>query len=47
MWFGNTRLAEELVKGANEAGLDQVRFFNDSDEAAAAIIGELKYGTWC
>lgn len=42
--WGIRGLAEELVKGAKEAGLDQVRFFNDSDEAAAAIIGELKDG---
>jgi UDP-N-acetylmuramoyl-tripeptide--D-alanyl-D-alanine ligase len=42
--WGVRGLAEELVAGAKGAGLNQVRFFNDSAEAAAAIIGELIEG---
>jgi len=42
--WGVRGLAAELVAGAKEAGLDQVRFFNDADDAAAAIIGELTSG---
>jgi UDP-N-acetylmuramoyl-tripeptide--D-alanyl-D-alanine ligase len=42
--WGVRGLAEQLVAGAKEAGLNQVRFFNDSNEAAAAIIGELTEG---
>ena len=42
--WGVRGLAEQLVAGAKEAGLDQVRFFNNSDEAAAAIVGEIVSG---
>lgn len=42
--WGVRGLAEELVAGAKEAGLKEVRFFDDSTEAAAAIIGELTEG---
>ncbi|MDQ3472682.1 MAG: UDP-N-acetylmuramoyl-tripeptide--D-alanyl-D-alanine ligase [Acidobacteriota bacterium] len=42
--WGIRGLAEELVAGAKEAGLDQVRFFKDSDAAAAAIVDELVAG---
>ena len=44
MVWGVRGLAAELVAGAREAGLEQVRFFNDSDEAAAAIVGEIAAG---
>jgi UDP-N-acetylmuramoyl-tripeptide--D-alanyl-D-alanine ligase len=42
--WGVRGLAEQLVAGAKEAGLNQVRFFNDADEAAAAIVGEIVPG---
>ena len=42
--WGVRGLAEQLVAGAKEAGLDQVRFFNSSDEAAAAIVDEIVAG---
>jgi len=42
--WGVRGLAEELVAGAKAAGLEQTRFFNDSDEAAESILSELKAG---
>ena len=42
--WGVRGLAAEIVVGAREAGLEQVRFFNDSDEAAAAIVVEIVAG---
>jgi UDP-N-acetylmuramoyl-tripeptide--D-alanyl-D-alanine ligase len=42
--WGVRGLAAEIVAGAREAGLEQVRFFNDSDEAAAAIVVEIVAG---
>ena len=42
--WGVRGLAEDLVAGAKEAGLEQARFFNDSDEAAESILSELKAG---
>lgn len=42
--WGVRGLAEELVAGAKEAGLEQARFFNDSEAAAEAILSELKAG---
>jgi UDP-N-acetylmuramoyl-tripeptide--D-alanyl-D-alanine ligase len=37
-------LAEEIVAGANEAGLPATKFFNSSDEVAAELIREVKEG---
>ena len=42
--WGVRGLAEELVAGAREAGLQGARFFHDSDEAAAAIVDEIVAG---
>lgn len=42
--WGVRGLAEQLVAGAKAAGLNQVRFFNDSTEAAAAIVDEIVAG---
>ena len=42
--WGIRGLAEHLVAGASEAGVDQVRFFNNSEDAAAAIVNELRAG---
>jgi UDP-N-acetylmuramoyl-tripeptide--D-alanyl-D-alanine ligase len=42
--WGVRGLAEEFVIGANEAGLSRTAFFNSSDEAAAALIDEVKEG---
>lgn len=37
-------LASEIVAGAQEAGLQSARFFASSDEAAAAIVDEVREG---
>lgn len=42
--WGVRGLAEDLVAGAKEGGLEQARFFSDSDQAAEAILNELKAG---
>ena len=42
--WGVRGLAEQLVAGSREAGLQQTRFFNNSDEAAAAIVDEIVAG---
>ena len=44
--WGVRGLAEEVVEGAREAGMstEAVRFFNDSEEAAAALTEELREG---
>lgn len=42
--WGVRGLAAQLVSAAQEAGLNQTRFFNNSDEAAAAIVGEITAG---
>ena len=42
--WGVRGLAEQLVAGSREAGLKQTRFFNNSDEAAAAIVDEIVAG---
>ena len=42
--WGVRGLAEEIVAGANDAGLLATRFFESSDEAAAALITEVKEG---
>ena len=42
--FGVRNLAKNLVDGAREKGLTNTRFFADSDEAANAIVTEVKPG---
>ena len=37
-------LAHEIVAGAQEAGLESRAFFESSDEAAAAIVDEVREG---
>lgn len=42
--WGVRGLAEEIVAGAREAGLNETRFFTNSDEAASAVINEAMEG---
>jgi UDP-N-acetylmuramoyl-tripeptide--D-alanyl-D-alanine ligase len=42
--WGVRGLANELVAGAREAGLKEARFFDNSEEAGAAIVRELVAG---
>jgi UDP-N-acetylmuramoyl-tripeptide--D-alanyl-D-alanine ligase len=42
--WGVRGLAQEIIAGANEAGLTETRFFADSSEAARAIIAEIREG---
>jgi len=42
--WGVRGLAAQLVEGANEAGLSQTNFFETSDEAASAIVEQVKEG---
>jgi UDP-N-acetylmuramoyl-tripeptide--D-alanyl-D-alanine ligase len=42
--WGVRGLAAQIVAGANEAGLSRTRFFESSDEAAGAIVEEVKPG---
>lgn len=42
--WGVRGLAKEIMVGAQEAGLSETRFFNSSEEAAAAVIEEVKEG---
>jgi UDP-N-acetylmuramoyl-tripeptide--D-alanyl-D-alanine ligase len=42
--WGVRGLAAEIVAGANEAGLTETTFFETSDEAARAIVKELREG---
>jgi len=42
--WGVRGLAQEIISGANAAGMSATRFFENSDEAARAIIDELKEG---
>lgn len=42
--WGVRGLAQEIVTGASEAGLDETRFFESSDEAAMALMNEVKEG---
>lgn len=42
--WGVRGLAEQLVAGSREAGLQQTRFFNSSEEAAGAIVDEIVAG---
>jgi UDP-N-acetylmuramoyl-tripeptide--D-alanyl-D-alanine ligase len=42
--WGVRGLAKEIVAGANEAGLAATRFFSSSEDAAAALVAEVKEG---
>ncbi len=42
--WGVRGLGAEIVAGAQEAGLSETRFFETSDEAAAALVAELREG---
>lgn len=42
--WGVRGLATELVAGAREAGMAEARFFATTDEAAAALLGEVRAG---
>jgi len=42
--WGVRGLANEIVAGARDEGLAATRFFESSDEAAAAVIGEVREG---
>lgn len=42
--WGVRGLAAEIVAGANEAGLNQTAFFESADEAAEALVQEIKEG---
>ena len=42
--WGVRGLAQELVAGAQEAGMTDTRFFESSDEAASAIVDEIREG---
>ena len=42
--WGVRGLAREIVNAAAAAGLDQARFFDSSDEAAAAAVNEVREG---
>lgn len=42
--WGVRGLAAEIVVGAQEAGLTETRFFETSEEAASAIVGDIREG---
>ena len=42
--WGVRGLGAEIVAGAQEAGLSETRFFETSDEAAAALVAEVREG---
>ena len=42
--WGVRGLAKEIMEGAEEAGLSETRFFNSSEEAAAAVVDEVIEG---
>ncbi len=42
--WGVRGLAAQMVEGANEAGLRRTRYFETSEEAAGAIVAEIKEG---
>ena len=44
MLWGVRGLGAEIVAGANEAGLKDTAFFESSDEAAKALIREIREG---
>jgi UDP-N-acetylmuramoyl-tripeptide--D-alanyl-D-alanine ligase len=42
--WGVRHLAAEIIAGAKDAGLRETRFFADSNEAARAIVAEIREG---
>src|SRR5947209_16039504 len=42
--WGVRGLAEQIIAGARDAGLSETRFFENSDDAAAAVIREARAG---
>ncbi len=44
IFWGVRGLAKEMIAGANEAGLQQTRYFDTVGEAAAAVVVEAKAG---
>jgi UDP-N-acetylmuramoyl-tripeptide--D-alanyl-D-alanine ligase len=42
--WGVRRLAQQIIEGANEAGLTETRYFESSNDAASALIDEVKEG---
>jgi UDP-N-acetylmuramoyl-tripeptide--D-alanyl-D-alanine ligase len=42
--WGVRGLAAEIIAGANEAGLNETRFFSGSNDAARAIVAEIREG---
>ncbi len=44
VFWGVRGLGREIVEGARDAGMNSVRFFASSDEAAAAVIDEVREG---
>jgi len=42
--WGVRGLAQEIIEGAREKGMTTTRFFESSDEAAAAALGEVRAG---
>jgi UDP-N-acetylmuramoyl-tripeptide--D-alanyl-D-alanine ligase len=42
--WGVQGLASEIIAGANEAGLNETRFFDTADQAARALVEEVKEG---
>ncbi len=42
--WGVRGLAQQLVAGAREAGVSDARFFESSEEAARAIVDEIREG---
>lgn len=42
--WGIRGLAKEIIAGANEAGLTETAFFNNSDEASDALVKAVKTG---
>ena len=42
--WGVRGLATEIIAGANEAGLTATTYFESSDDAAAAIVAEIRAG---
>ena len=42
--WGVRGLAQEIIEGAREKGMTTTRFFESSDEAAAAALSEVRAG---
>ena len=44
--WGVRGLASEIIAGANEAGLTETSIFESSEEAASALLEELRKAIW-